>query len=823
MKINLEELEEIEKKKLRAIVRNRKNIINNEDVKPNKLINMDELKNYNGIGGFSADGNEYIIEVSKDNRPPRSWVNIIANEDFGTVVTDNFGGYTWDKNSRLKRITRWTNNTITDIPSEMIFIKENDRVWSVGNRVKTNQNYYVTHGMGYSIFKQLENDILHEVTVFVPVDSKTKVNKIHLKNLSRMKRKINLYYTVDLVLGEDEAKTIGNIVTEKKDNKIVCRNLCEDEFDEEVFINSNKKIKFYTNSKKEFVNDNIYDPQGVYEDEFEIQEGISLGNFVGIMFEVELDEFGEDDIIVTLSTENEEYVDKLNIEKSFEDVKRYWNEKANILKVKTPSEDTNILLNSWIMYQTLSSRIYARSGFYQSGGAIGFRDQLLDCLGMKYIDVSLLKNQIIKCCKHQFYEGDVLHWWHEETGRGIRTRFSDDLLWLAYAIIEYIDFTDDYEFLNMEVEFLSGEKLLENIDEKYDLYLPGDKKESVYMHALRAIEKSINFGEHGLPKIGSGDWNDGFSTVGNKGRGESVWLGFFLYDILNRFNKILEYEKADEYKNRYDLIKKELRKSLNNNGWDGLWFRRAYTDKGEILGSIESPECKIDSISQSWSIISDAADNDKKYHSINSLESHLIDRQTGIIKLLTPAFSKSDLEPGYIKRYPEGIRENGGQYTHAAIWAIIAFTKLGFGDKAQELYEMISPISHSKTFEKSNIYKIEPYVISADIYSNPDMLGRGGWSWYTGSSSWYYKAGIEYILGLQINNGKMKINPCISSDWKEYEIKYRYKSSVYEIKVYNPNGNNYGVNEVKGDGAVMENQEVTLIDDGGEHIIEVYI
>ena len=533
----------------------------------------------------------------------------------------------------------------------------------LGSSVKNTQNYYVTHGMGYSIFKQLQNELLQEITVFVPIDSKTKINKINLKNLSRQKKKLSLYYYVSLSLGEDETKTLGNIVTKKVDNKIVCSNLCEDDFKSEIIITSNKRISDYTNSKKEFIGDYISNPEGIYKEKWKVESDVSYGNMVAIKIDIDIDEFAEEEVIISLGVDNIGF-DSKKVSEELEKVNSYWYERTNKLRVKTPSETINLLLNSWVIYQTIVSRLFARSGLYQSGGAIGFRDQLQDCFGMKFIDVELLKNQIRKCARHQFIEGDVLHWWHETTGRGIRTKFSDDLLWLPYALIEYIDFTGDYEFLNEEIPYLEGEKLKENEDEKYDLYREMPQKETLFMHAVRAIEKSINFGEHGLPKIGSGDWNDGFSTVGNKGKGESVWLGFFLYDILNRFESILKYEYAEEYLKRYELIKRELKKSLNAEGWDGLWFRRAYTDDKQILGSIEASECKIDSIAQSWGIISDAADNDKKYHSLNSLENYLIDKQTGIIKLLTPAFNKSNLEPGYIKAYPVGVRENGGQYTH---------------------------------------------------------------------------------------------------------------------------------------------------------------
>ncbi len=468
----------------------------------------------------------------------------------------------------------------------------------------------------------------------------------------------------------------------------------------------------------------------------------------------------------------------------------------------------------------MASRIYGRSGYYQSGGAYGFRDQLQDTLGLKYLDSDIMKNQIIKHSEHQFKEGDVEHWWHDENGRGIRTRFSDDLLWLVYITLEYIEFTGDKSILEIQTPYLQGEELQENQDERYDKYEKSTYEESIYEHCVRAIERSLNFGENGLPKIGSGDWNDGFSTVGNKGRGESVWLGFFLYLILEKFIPICE-EKADsERVQKYSEIKMNLKKALNSNGWDGRWYKRAFMDDGNILGSMENDECRIDSIAQSWSIISGAGDNDKKYISMESLENHLVDKENGIIKLLDPPFEKGKLEPGYIKAYLPGVRENGGQYTHASCWVIIAMSILGFGDKALELYRMISPIEHSRTKEASKKYKVEPYTIAADIYGAGNLGGRGGWTWYTGSSSWYYKAGIENILGLKIENGYMKIEPCIPKDWKEYQIQYKWKDSIYNIRVENPEGKSTGVSKVVVNGADADNS-IKL--DGGRNVYNVKV
>ena len=405
-------------------------------------------------------------------------------------------------------------------------------------------------------------------------------------------------------------------------------------------------------------------------------------------------------------------------------------------------------------------------------------------------------------------------------GRGIRTRFSDDLLWLAYLTIEYIEFTGDKSILDIETLYLQGQILEPNQDERYDKYSESKEQGSIYKHCIKAIEKSLNFGENGLPKIGSGDWNDGFSTVGNKGKGESVWLGFFLYYILNKFIPICHEKGEEELAQKYEKIKINLKKALNSNGWDGRWFRRAFMDDGNVLGSMENDECRIDSIAQSWSIISGAGDNDKKYISMESLENHLVDRENGIIKLLDPPFEKGKLEPGYIKGYLPGVRENGGQYTHGAIWVIIAEAMLGFGDKAAELYRMINPIEHARTKEASKKYKVEPYVIAADVYGASNLAGQGGWTWYTGSSSWYYKAGIEYLLGLKVENGYIRIEPCIPKEWKEYQIQYKWKESIYHIKIKNPEGKNTGVSKVILNGKEVEN---CIKLDGSRNIYQIEV
>ena len=783
----------------------------------------ESLKYYNEYGGFSADGKEYFIKMNKEKRLPTVWSHIMANKKFGTIVTENMGGYSWYKNSRLNRITSWNNNPSYDIPSEIIYIKdmESKKTWSLGlNPMPDNRNYNVIYGFGYCKYIHNNLGIEQELEIFVPREDSCKISILNLKNKTPNKKHVKLYYYIKPVIGEDEIKTGKNINLkyERNSNMIIAKNLYVNEIDNtNIYVSSSEKIRSYTGDKKFFLGKNgLSNPDGIKKVTLNNSNALGRNACIALEIEVEIESFSNKEISFILGAEENimdcknisyKYSKLQNCRQELENVKNYWKELLGKLQVYTPLESMNILLNGWCIYQTLESRLLGRSGYYQSGGAFGFRDQLQDTLALKYISPEFLKQQIIKHSKHQFEEGDVEHWWHEETHRGIRTRFSDDLLWLPYMVIEYIRFTGDYSILEIKTPYLKGAVLDEGVDEKYDKYLEGEKKESIYLHCIRAIEKSFQFGENGLPKIGSGDWNDGFSTVGNKGKGESVWLGFFLYKILDEFMKICENELIEERKiEKFETIKIQLKKALNTNGWDGRWYKRAFMDDGNVLGSMENDECRIDSIAQSWSVISNAGDNDKKYISMESLENHLVDKQNGIIKLLDPPFEKGKLEPGYIKAYLPGVRENGGQYTHASCWAIIAEALLKFGDKALELYRMINPIEHSRTEDACNKYKVEPYVIAADIYGAGNLAGRGGWTWYTGSSSWYYDAGIEHILGLKIEKGYLKIDPCIPKDWKEYIMRYKWKESVYNIKVVNYNQKNTGVEKVLLNGEIVENK-----------------
>ena len=619
----------------------------------------------------------------------------MANEKFGTLVTENMGGYTWYKNCRLNRITSWENQPNYDIPSEIIYLKdlETKKAWSLGlNPMPDDKNYNVVYGFGYTKYIHKSDEIEQELEMFVPKEDSVKIGILKLKNMSLSRKKLKILYYMKPVLGEDELKTDGYInLNYDKNNNIICaQNLYNSDFKNDViYVSNSEKIKSYTGDKKFFLGSgNLSNPDAVKKPNLNNENSLGKKPCIAYEIEVEIESLSEKEIIFTLGAE-ESIIDSKNIaykysktqncKQELENVKNYWKNLLGRLQVYTPLESMNIILNGWDIYQTIQSRLLAKTGYYQSGGAYGFRDQLQDTLGLKYINPEILKNQIIKHSKHQFLEGDVEHWWHEETGRGIRTKFSDDLLWLVYLTCEYIEFTGEYSILEEKTPYLTGEVLKENEDERYDKLDFTKEEGSIYEHCIKAIERSLNFGENGLPKIGSGDWNDGFSNVGPKGRGESIWLGFFLYNVLDRFIKIMKELRSQKLEVRnptsnlqhltskiekYESIMQQLKKALNTNGWDGRWFKRAFMDDGNTLGSMANDECRIDSIAQSWSTISNAGDNDKKYISMESLENHLIDKENGIIKLLDPPFEKGKLEPGYIKSYLPGVRENGGQYTH---------------------------------------------------------------------------------------------------------------------------------------------------------------
>ncbi len=832
-------IKELEEKNIKELRRERNTTLSLE-VYPLK---KEELLYDNSYGGFTEDGREYFIYTNQDNKIPAVWCNILTNKFFGTVVTNNLGGYTWNKNSRLNRLTAWNNDRILDIPSEIFYIKDeiNKVVWTLNSGVIPNKNYYyITHGFGYSKFKNTNDNLNQELEIFVPNEESLKILKFRIKNLVNEERKIKFVVYIKTVLGEDEIFTNRNLKVEKDNNTLFIKNIFNNEEcfkNKLMYIMPDIKINSYTGNKENFFGEgDILNPDSLYRN-LDNSSGLGKDSCVGIEFILKLKKFEDKKFNIIIGQSNnineiekirEKYEIKIErkndvINNELEATKAKWNNLLSSVSVKTPLPALNIMMNGWLAYQTLSSRIFGKTGYYQSGGAFGFRDQLQDALGMKFIDSNILREQLIICARHQFIEGDVLHWWHNDTKRGIRTKFSDDLLWLVYSTIEYVKFENDYSILDEQIEYLKGDLLSEDEDEKYNIYYEGNEKESLFEHCVRAIDNTVNKGIEPFPKIGTGDWNDGFSNIGSKGKGQSVWLATFLYDILNRFIPICEIKKRKDLIEEYEKYKDILKRNVNTKGWDGRWFKRAITDNGEEIGSINSDECRIDGLVQSWSVISDIGDNDKKFIAIGEAENYLVDKENKIIKLFDPPFEKSVINPGYIKSYPPGIRENGGQYTHASCWLLIAECILGFGDKAEELINILNPIEHSKNREEAKTFKLEPYVLEADLYSNESLIGRGGWNWYTGSSSWLYKAVLEYVLGLKIEDGFLKVEPCISINWKEYEIKYKYKTSIYNIKVRNNNRKNTGVTKFIVNSEEIPEKKVLLQDNCKIYNIEIFM
>jgi cyclic beta-1,2-glucan synthetase len=548
-----------------------------------------------------------------------------------------------------------------------------------------------------------------------------------------------------------------------------------------------------------------------------------------IQVKVDLSPGESKDLLFTLGQgENLEQAKKLmhdyqsltKAENALQEAKQFWNDKLGVLQVETPDASMNLMLNKWLIYQTYACRVLARTGFYQAGGAYGFRDQLQDVMALVYSEPKKTREQILTAAEHQFVEGDVQHWWHPPY-RGVRTRITDDLLFLPFVTTDYIERTGDWSVLDEIVSYLEDEPLQPNEHDRFSIPRVSEEKGSIYDHCVRAIGKAMNFGERGLPLMGGGDWNDGMDKVGIRGKGESVWLGWFLYTVLQRFIPVCRVMKDHERANRYTQVSMELVTSIEKHAWDGAWYRRAFFDDGTPLGSEINEECRIDSISQSWAVISGGAREERAKTALQAVQNHLVNEEAGLIKLLSPPFDTSSLEPGYIKGYVPGVRENGGQYTHAAVWTVMANARLGNGNQAWKLYQMINPINHTRTRLDINTYKGEPYVMAADVYAIPPHTGRGGWTWYTGSSGWMYRVGTGEILGFRKDGDTLHISPCIPEDWSGFSMVYRFGNTKYNIEVQNPDRIQKGVKQVIFDGRDLKEMVIPLKDDGDNHQVTV--
>lgn len=812
---------------------------NEKIVKDEYISNIaDNLKFFNGIGGFTNDGNEYVICLKAGVTTPAPWVNIIANDKFGFICTESGGGYTWHQNSSQNKLTSWGNDPVSDTPSEIIYLhnKNTDAVWSCTPLpVREGEPYVIRHGFGYTSYMHKSHGLEQELLQFAAVDNPIKLSIVKLKNITDKEINIDVAYYFRPVLGVEVSQTSPYIITsfDQELNTLFMENVYSADFRGlKAFLSCSEEIVTYTGQRMDFIGDNmdLTEPSGMRNTlNGKVGAGIDacavIKTTLGIMPEESKQVvfvFGQEEAEKTHAI-LQKFRDNNFAHVEFKRVKESWYEKLKQIQVNTSDSAMNILLNGWLQYQVLSSRVFARTGFYQAGGAVGFRDQLQDVMSVVYTMPEITKKQILLHCRHQFIEGDVQHWWHEQKNNGIRTRYSDDLLWLPYVTCDYLNSTGDYKILNISENYIQSELLRDNEHERYEVATVSESRGTVYEHCIRAIDKSLRFGAHGIPLMGGGDWNDGMNLIGAHGKGESVWLGWFLYCVLQKMIPICTHMGDIERANQYRAHAAQIIEAIEKEAWDGSWYRRAYFDDGTPLGSIQNDEGKIDSLSQSWAAISAAAKASRVEEAMSALEKYLIDKKNGLIKLLTPPFYDSELNPGYIKGYLPGVRENGGQYSHAATWVIYAYSQLGNGEKAWELFNMINPINHARTDMECITYKVEPYVMAADVYAVPPNEGRGGWTWYTGAAGWMYRIGMEHILGIKKQGNYLKIVPCIPKTLKEYSVKYVFGGSVYDIKIINNSNKNAGITQIKIDERTVEANTIELIDDGKTHRLEAYM
>jgi cyclic beta-1,2-glucan synthetase len=808
---------------------------------PEPTVAPPELTFFNGLGGFHQGGREYVILLGAEQWTPAPWSNIIANKsEFGFQVTESGAGYSWSVNSRENRLTPWSNDAISDSPGEIVYLRDEDTgtLWSATPLpIRETEPYIIRHGQGYSVFEHTSHGISQELLLFAPLDSPVKVSLLRLRNRTDRKRKLTITHYNELVLGVNRTTSAPYVITEidQPGQTIFAHNPFNNEFAERVaFAATNERLSSATCDRKEFIgrNGTLTSPAALRRINLAGRDGAGLDPCAALQTTIELAPHEGREVIFLLGEaasreEAEALVAKFihpgNVNDAFEDVLTHWDTLLGAVEVRTPDAAMDTMLNRWLLYQTLACRIWARSAFYQSGGAFGFRDQLQDVMALVYSSPAIAREQILLAARHQFKEGDVQHWWHPPSGRGVRTRFSDDLLWLPFVATFYAGVTGDLSVFDEVVPFLEQELLKPEQQEAYMQPSVSTEAASVFEHCIRALDRSLAVGQHGLPLMGSGDWNDGMNRVGHLGKGESVWVGWFLYSTLEAFAPLCDDRNEQARGTRYREHLEKLKKALAESGWDGDWYRRAYFDDGTPLGSVQNDECRIDSIVQSWSVISGAAESYRAQRAMAAVEEYLIRRGDGLVILFTPPFDKGKLDVGYIKGYVPGVRENGGQYTHAALWTLIAFAILGDGERAGELFSLLNPVNHSSTRAGLHKYKVEPYVAVGDVYAVPPHTGRGGWTWYTGSAGWMYRAGLESILGFKLQGERLRIDPCVPRWWRDFEITHRRGRTTFRIKVENPLGVSRGVATVELDGTLQPNDEVQLADDGQTHTVRVVL
>ncbi|MBI2720242.1 MAG: glycosyl transferase [Rhizobiales bacterium] len=804
---------------------------------------LPDLEFFNGLGGFADDGKEYLTILGPGQSTPAPWINVIANPTFGFQVAAEGGGYSWSVNSRERQLTPWSNDPVTDRPGEAFYLRDEDTgaFWSpTALPVRDELGVYLTrHGRGYSRFEHAAHGITANLLQYVPLDASIKISRLVLHNRTTRTRHLSVTAYVEWVLGQSRSASHPFVTTaiDPATGAMFARNPWNGDFGTRVaFADLRGRQTDWTGDRREFIGRN-----GTLKDPAALANTVALSKIVGAGLDpcgamrttVELAPNASVEVVFFLgegknADEARSLIDQYraaNLDAVLSAVTRHWDHVLGAVQVKTPDRTMDIMLNGWLLYQTLACRIWARSGFYQSSGAYGFRDQLQDGMALAATQPMITREHLLRAAARQFVEGDFQHWWLPHSGQGVRTRISDDRAWLAYAVSHYVAATADAGVLDESIPFLEGQRL--NLQEHDSFFDPvvSDQTATLFEHCALALDHSLAVGRHGLPLIGTGDWNDGMNRVGENGEGESVWLGWFLYATLMAFAPIAEARRETARAERWLTHAAALQSSLAGEAWDGEWYRRGFYDDGTVLGSAQSEECRIDSIAQSWAVLSGASEPKRMARAMESLERELINPKDKLALLFTPPFDKTSLDPGYIKGYPPGIRENGGQYTHAALWSVMALAELGQGDRAGALFSLLNPINHARTRADVHRYKVEPYVAAADIYAEPPHMGRGGWTWYTGSAGWMQRAGIESILGLRMHGSVLRIDPCIPHSWSSFEVDLRYRSSHYRIHVANPDGVNRDIAAARIDGAPLIELErplrLAMIDDGLVHHVHV--
>src|SRR5450432_1988542 len=815
----------------------------------------EELRFFNGLGGFSSDGTEYVIRMDATPSglrwPPMPWSNVIANENAGFIVTGSGAVTSWSANSRENRLTPWFNDPVSDPFGEAIYLRDEETgaFWSpLPGPTPAPAPYEVRHGFGSTTWHHASHELEQSTTTWMPRHDPVKLVRVSLRNTSTRARTITVTSYVHLVLGSTPWVTAPNVVTARDAHSgaILATNPSRGEFskrttiaalvappgsgpvsatgDRTAFLGRTGSVRdpaaMHSSAQLDGRVGAELDPCAAFRATFTIAAGATV-DIAQLLGEAE----NETRALSLLRT----YENFATINESLDIARAFWHDMLGGIQIETPSPVLDIMVNGWLAYQNLACRVWGRSAYYQSGGAFGFRDQLQDSAALLYLDPSLTRSQILLHAAHQFVEGDVMHWWHPPTSKGIRTRFSDDLLWLPYITAFYIASTGDRSVLEASAPFVTGPHLVGDEDELFMTPEDSGTAASVYEHCCRSIDRSLTAGVHGIPLMGSGDWNDGMNRVGREGKGESVWLGFFLYSILDEFIPIAESRADSARVSRYRSYKEKLGEALNDAGWDGGWYRRAFYDDGTPLGTSASDECKIDAIAQAWSVLSGAAPADRAEVALDAMEKYLVSDDERLIRLLTPAFDKTPHDPGYIKGYLPGVRENGGQYTHGVLWGVRALAEMGRTERATKLLEMLSPITHGRTPQEVDVYRVEPYVIAADVYGVTPHVGRGGWTWYTGSAGWMYRVALESLLGLTIVGGDhLELRPCVPESWPGFSVRMRLadKRTRYEIVLTRAAG---GVSETQvhvdgeaaGDAVNCGAASIALVRDGGVHLVEI--